>query len=109
MKLSVFRIILLEPLSFDRAVRQWIPVEHRPEVPEVADEPGQTTPIVLLWYETQLTHRQLWALPFNEGTLGPRAAPDPRRFNQIPGEDPIDGVIIDENVFVRIGGGRGER
>lgn len=39
-------------------------------------------------------------LPFGEGTLGPREPPDPRRFNQIPGIDPIDGVIVGQQVFV---------
>ena len=39
------------------------------EVPEVAAEPGQLTPIDTLWYELQLGARRLWALPFGEGAV----------------------------------------
>ena len=74
----------LEPLAFDRAVRAWMPEDIRESAPEVADEPGLTTPIATLWYEMQLTTKRLWALPFNEGRValaaGTRVEPSGEAF-----------------------------
>jgi Fe-S-cluster containining protein len=58
-----------EALAFERAVRAWIPPAYRDEVPAVAKETGQTTPIEDLWYKLQLATRNLWALPFGEGRV----------------------------------------
>jgi Fe-S-cluster containining protein len=71
---SLYQIATEQPrhtsLVFDRAVRDWVPEEHRHEVPHVAEEPGDKHTVGELWYKAELSARRLWALPFGEGRVG---------------------------------------
>ncbi|MEE9383562.1 MAG: hypothetical protein V3V08_09135 [Nannocystaceae bacterium] len=60
---------VLEPLAYEHALRDWMPADLRAAVPEPSDAHATPTPIGELWYLLRLSARNLWALPFNDGTV----------------------------------------
>ena len=58
-----------DAVAFEQAVRDWVPHEHRHEVPPIAEDGVVRVPIDDLWYRLQLKIRDLWALPLGEGVV----------------------------------------
>jgi hypothetical protein len=59
----------LEAFQYEHALKYWIPSAYRDKVPPLPEEQGVPVSISNLWYELQLATRQLWELPFNEGSV----------------------------------------
>ncbi len=58
-----------EAFQYEHALKYWIPSDFRDKVPHLPEEQGTPVPISALWYELQLATRQLWELPYNEGSV----------------------------------------
>jgi Fe-S-cluster containining protein len=59
----------LEAFQYEHALKHWIPSAYRDKVPPLPEEQGVPVSISHLWYQLQLATRQLWELPFNEGSV----------------------------------------
>ncbi len=59
----------LEAFKYEHALKYWIPSDYRDKVPDLPEEQGTPVSISTLWYELQLATRQLWELPYNEGSI----------------------------------------
>lgn len=55
----------LDAVAFEVALRDWVPQEHRHEVPVITTEGIERVPMQDLWYQLQLKLRQLWELPLD--------------------------------------------
>jgi len=58
-----------EAFQYEHALKYWIPSDYRDKVPPLPEEQGTPVSISALWYELQLATRQLWELPYNEGSV----------------------------------------
>lgn len=58
-----------EAFQYEHALKYWIPSTYRDKVPSLPEAQGIPVSISDLWYELQLATRQLWELPFNEGSV----------------------------------------
>jgi len=58
-----------EAFQYEHALKYWIPSAYRDKVPPLPEEQGIPVSVSDLWYELQLATRQLWELPFNEGSV----------------------------------------
>lgn len=56
-------------LVYEERVRQAIPERYRHAAPQVAEENHPSRPIEFGWYKVQLSARQLWELPFQQGPV----------------------------------------
>jgi Fe-S-cluster containining protein len=65
----VSRRPLFEAYGYETAVKNWIPEPYRDEIPPLPEKPSEPVMVDVLWYKLELATRNLWALPYNEGTV----------------------------------------
>jgi hypothetical protein len=58
-----------EAFQYEHALKYWIPSAYRDEVPPLPEKQGIPVSISDLWYALQLASRQIWELPYNEGSV----------------------------------------
>jgi Fe-S-cluster containining protein len=79
-----------DAVAFEVAQRDWVPIEHRDEVPLIAGDGVDRANIQDLWYRIQLRLRNIWALPLNEGPVrwaaGIQIAPPDGRLPLLVGD-----------------------